>query len=159
MGEEVGVFVFGTMSRGGGWGWSWRPVVFGDAEGGFEDVGLDDLELDCGAYGAGASAAVMVGGEDGSVQLLHGDREFATDGGPFGGFEVVVLEEEDERVGLEERDVGAQELRSPQLGSSVRWRLDGRVSRAGIDGSGYLGGQRCGSRCEGGGSCGMLTFR
>lgn len=54
--------------------------------------------------------------------------EFAADGHPFVGLEVVVLEEEHERGGAEEGGVLAMELGLAELGRTVGWRLGGRIA-------------------------------
>ena len=74
-------------------------VVLRDAEGGLEDVRLDDGELDVGCNGFFACCDELV------IDFPQRSVQFSTDADPFGGFEVVVLEDEDERRGLEEGDV------------------------------------------------------
>ena len=69
-----------------------RVPVFDHAESGGEDPGLNDLEL--GALGEGRVGGFVLG-----VESVEGAVEFAADGHPFGGFEVVVLEEEHQRGG------------------------------------------------------------
>ncbi len=52
------------------------------------------------------------------VDSLEGKVEFAADGAPFVGVEVVVLEEEDERTALDDGGILAE-----KLGFSESWRL------------------------------------
>lgn len=64
-----------------------------------------------------------VGGVEGFVSGEEGGVEFAADGHPFRGFEVVVLEEEEEGRGAEERGVLAVELGFAVFGRLVGGRL------------------------------------
>jgi len=59
-----------------------------------------------------------------------------------------MLEEEDERRGLDEGDIRAEELRSAMLGRAVGWRLD-RISPGDGDGAGHVGDGGCWSGCDG----------
>lgn len=126
----VGRCCWGGVGRGGGEGgfflFFW-VVVFGDAEGGLEHVGLDDLELDgiglgCGGGGGGGVRVGVLRGE-GVVDFAEGVGELAPDVDPFGGTDVIVLEEEDEGRSFQERDVLAEELGAPVFGAAVGGRL------------------------------------
>jgi hypothetical protein len=68
-----------------------------------------------------------------------------------------VLKEEDERRGLEEGDIGAEELRSAMLGRAVGWRLD-RISSSDRHGAGHLGDGGCRSSCDGSCCSGILAI-
>ena len=72
----------------GRWLEAWVEM-FCDGEGGLEDPCLDGLQADV--------RGVVGGG--GFVGFFQGDGEFAADGHPFCGFEVRVLEEEEEGGG------------------------------------------------------------
>lgn len=93
-------------------------VEFDDFKGGAEDAGLDDLDLD--GVGLRENGLVGAGGLlDLGVGLPQRVGELAADGHPFVGFEVVVLEEEDERRGAEEGGVLPVELGLAELGGLV----------------------------------------
>lgn len=85
-----------------------------DEHGGFENAGGDDLQLDAVGEGRGGAKLVLLG-----VGFAHGVHELAPDGHPFRGFEVVVLEEDEERGGAQERGVLSVELRFALFGPSV----------------------------------------
>ena len=86
-----------------------------------------------------------VGGVEGCVDGEEGGVEFAADGHPFCGFEVVVLEEEEEGRGAEEGGVLAVELGFAVFGGLVGGRLGWWEAGDWRDGGGYLvdwGGRR-----------------
>lgn len=62
-----------------------------------------------------------------SKKLLVEDGErrgqFSSDARPFGGFERIMLEEDDDRRRLQEGDVGSDQLGLPVFGVSMGWRL------------------------------------
>lgn len=80
--------------------------VLDDAQGCGEDARLHDLQLD----GRGLVVCWQALGEALGVDLGEGEGELAADGDPFAGFEVVVLEEEEQGGGVQERGVLAEEL-------------------------------------------------
>ena len=104
-------------------------VELGDAEGGGEDAGLDDVEA------CGGCCVDFVGWEwwrgcdgGGGGGFAEGDGEFAPDGYPLVGFEVVVLEEEHEGCGAEEGGVLPVKLGLAQFGRFIRGWLCGRMA-------------------------------
>lgn len=108
-------------------------VVFGDEEGGLEDADLDRFELDRGRQG---------GGELG-VDFSERGFQLPPHGHPFRGFEVVVLEEEEQGCREQQRRVLPVELRLAELGGLVGGRLGSRVAGDGRGRGGHLG-EGCG---------------
>ena len=88
-------------------------VVFSDEEGRFENTDLEGLDFDSGCEICGEVV----------VDFFQGRVQFPAYGHPFGGFEIVVLEEEEEGRGAEQGGVLPVELRFAKFGRPVRWWL------------------------------------
>ena len=88
-------------------------VVFSDEEGCFEHTDSERLDFYSGCEVHGEVV----------VDFFQGPVQFPTYGHPFGRFEVVVLEKEEEGRGAEQGGVLPVELRIAQFGRLVRWWL------------------------------------
>lgn len=96
-----------------------------DLQGRGKDAGLDNLRL-CSVGELGIGQAQL------GVELPEGGIEFTADAGPFGGAQVVVLEEEDEGRGAQEGGVLAVQLGLAELWGFVRGWLGGWEARDGL---------------------------
>lgn len=99
-----------------------------------------DLQLDVGRDVDGRRGG-CVGRRGGRWHGSEGELEFAAQGGPFDGAEVVLLEDEHERGGAQERRVGAEELGFARLDGAGAGGFGGRDVVVGqLEGGGDGGG-------------------